>query len=64
MQVYTNSNKGVDITPGKMYDFEPIRAHEEPPTIGYIKDDEGYQIVIRLDGWCAHLGRDKWELVP
>lgn len=64
MQVYTNSNKGVDITPGKIYDFEPIRAHEEPPAIGYIKDDKGFRIVIRTDEGCAHLEGDKWELVP
>lgn len=64
MQVYTNSNKGVDITPGKMYDFIPLREHEDPPTIGFIKDDQGFRIVICVDGGCAHLGRDKWELVP
>nr|DAG81278.1 MAG TPA: hypothetical protein [Caudoviricetes sp.] len=65
MQVYTNSSKGIDITPGKMYDFTPLRAHEEPPTIGYIKDDIGYRITISLDvDGCSHLRGDKWELVP
>ncbi|WNA15008.1 hypothetical protein PIJPGVCJ_CDS0211 [Escherichia phage MIZ5] len=64
MQVYTNSNKGQDITPGKMYDFTPARDDEHPPTIGYIKDDIGYRITILLDGVCSHLRGDKWELVP
>lgn len=64
MQVYTNSNKGQDITPGKMYDFTPAREDEHPPTIGYIEDDAGVRITILLDGGCAHLRGDKWELVP
>lgn len=64
MQVYTNSNKGQDITPGKMYDFTPAREDEHPPTIGYIEDDAGFRITILLDGGCFHLRGDKWELVP
>lgn len=64
MRVYTNSNKGQDITPGKMYDFTPARDDENPPTIGYIKDDIGYRITILLDGGCSHLRGDRWELVP
>lgn len=64
MQVYTNSNKGQDITPGKMYDFTPAREDEHPPTIGHIEDDAGFRITILLDGGCSHLRGDKWELVP
>ena len=62
MKVYTNSNKGQDITPGKMYDFTPARDDENPPTIGYIKDDKGYKLFISLKS-CAYLDDRPWTLV-
>ena len=37
MQVYTNSSKGQDITPGKMYDFTPARDDEHPFSMGKLK---------------------------
>lgn len=57
-QVYTNSNKGVDITAGKYYDYQPSGSVEH----GYIEDDRGNHIFIRLKS-CHHLLMDDWILV-
>lgn len=66
MKVYTNSTEGVDITPGKFYDFTPVRDipkhNEKGDIIGYITDDSGVQIIIRPSG-CFHLRGDKWHFV-
>lgn len=60
MQVYTFSNRGTDITAGKYYDYHPVRENDND--IGWITDDAGFDIVIKLDE-CAHLDGDSWVLV-
>lgn len=60
-KVYTESKNGVDITPGKMYDYTPC-WEEEPLVSGFIKDDTGVKLAILIKA-CAHLKGDNWEVI-